>query len=83
MGISETTGESAFQQRRRTWSGIIIAIIKKLSISFPRNASLRIYKYFVRPHLDYADILYDKPNNESFKNKIENINNKFDISRLI
>ena len=24
-------------------------------------------KGFVRPHLDYADIIYDKPDNESFK----------------
>ena len=37
----------------------LIRIIKKLSISFPRNALLRIYKFFIRPHLDYADI-YDK-----------------------
>ena len=48
-------------------------IIKKLSISFPTNALLRIYKSFIRPHLDYADIIYDKPNNVSFKNKIENV----------
>ena len=51
----------------------LIGITKKLSISFPRNALLRIYKSFVRSHLDYADIIYDKPNNASFKNKIENV----------
>ena len=44
-----------------------------MSISFPRNALLRIYKSFIRPYLDYADIIYDKPNNASFKNKIENV----------
>ena len=49
----------------------LIGIIKKLSISFPRNALLRIYKSFIRPQLDYADIISDKPNNVSFKNKIE------------
>ena len=32
-----------------------------------------IYKSFIRPNLDYRDIIYDKPNNESFKNKIVNI----------
>ena len=37
------------------------------------NALLRIYKSLIRPHLDYADIIYDKPNNTSFKNKIENV----------
>ena len=51
----------------------LIGIIKKLSISFPRDGLLRIYKTFIRPHLDYADIIYDKPNNASFKNKIESV----------
>ena len=51
----------------------LIGIIKKLSISFSRNALLRIYKSFIRPHVDYADIIYDKPNNVSFKSKIENV----------
>ena len=35
-----------------------------------------IYKSFIRPHLDFEDIIYDKPNNESFKNKIKNIQYK-------
>ena len=34
----------------------LIGIIEQLSISFPRNALLRIYKSFIRPHLDYTDI---------------------------
>ena len=51
----------------------LIGIIKKLPISFPRNALLGIYKSFIRPHLENADIVYDKPNNGSFKNKIENV----------
>ena len=40
---------------------------KKLSIRLPRDALLRIHKPFVRPNLDYGDIIFDKPNNESFK----------------
>ena len=32
---------------------------------------LTIYKSFVRPNLDYADVIYDKSFNESFKRKIE------------
>ena len=32
---------------------------------------LTIYKSFVRPHLDYGDIVYDQPNNQSFSNKIK------------
>ena len=37
---------------------------------------MRIYKSFIRPHLDYGDIIYDKPSNESFKSKIGNIRYK-------
>ena len=32
---------------------------------------LTIYKSFAKPNLDYADIIYDKPLNKSFKRKIE------------
>ena len=48
-----------------------IGVIKKLSNTLPRDALLTIYKYFVRPHLDYGDIIYDQPQNESFCNKLE------------
>ena len=54
----------------------MIGVIKRLSVNLPRDALLRIYKSFIRPHLDYGDIIYDKPNNESFKNKIENVQYK-------
>ena len=49
----------------------MIGIIKRLSISVPRKALLTIYKSFIRPHLDYGDILYDKPENQNFQNKLE------------
>ena len=51
----------------------MIGLIRWLSINLPRNASLTIYKSFVRPHLDYGDILYDKSNNENFQNKLEKV----------
>ena len=51
----------------------IIGLVKKLSIHLPREALLRIYKSFVRPNLDHGDIIFDKPNNESFKSRIESI----------
>ena len=50
-----------------------IGLIRRLSISVPRNALLTIYKSFIRPHLDYGDILYDKPENENFQNKLEKV----------
>ena len=44
--------------------------MEKLSEFLSRKSLLTIYKSFVRPNLDYADIIYDKPLNESFKKKI-------------
>ena len=38
--------------------------------------SLKICKSFITPHLDNGDIIYVKPNNESFENKLENIHYK-------
>ena len=38
-----------------------------------RNTLLTIYKSFVRPHLDYGDIIYHQPNNESMNNKLESV----------
>ena len=46
----------------------LIGLIRQLSVHLPRNTLLTIYKSFVRPNLDYGDILYDKPDNQNFKN---------------
>ena len=51
----------------------MIGLIKRFSVNVPRNALLTIYKSFIRPHLDYGYVLYDKPNNENFQNKIEQV----------
>ena len=48
----------------------MIGIIKRLSVSVPRKALLTIYKSFIRPHLDFEDILYDEPGNQNFQNKL-------------
>ena len=42
--------------------------ITRLSVN---DTILRIYISFIRPHLDYVDIIYNKPDNQSFKNKTE------------
>ena len=47
-----------------------------MSIHLPREVLLRIYKSFVRPNLDCGNIIFDKPNNESFKSRIETIHYK-------
>ena len=38
--------------------------MKKLSVTLSRKHLLTIYKSFVSPNLDYADIIYDKRLNE-------------------
>ena len=45
-------------------------------MNLSRKSLLTIYKYFVRSNLDYADIIYGKPFNESFKRKISIVQHK-------
>ena len=54
----------------------IIGIMKRFSLILSRKSLLTIYKSFVKANLDYADIIYDKPFNESFKTKIEMVQYK-------
>ena len=37
-----------------------IGLLRKLQSILPRPALLTIYKCFIRPHLDYGDIIYDQ-----------------------
>ena len=53
----------------KVYKGIVL--LRNLFNKLPRQALVTIYKAFIRPHLDYGDILYDKPNNETFINKID------------
>ena len=48
-----------------------IGLLRKLQNTLPRQALITIYKAFVRPHLDYSDILYDQAYNASFHQKRE------------
>ena len=63
----------------------IIRLIRRLSISLPRKTLLTVNKSFVRPHRDYVDILYDKPDNQNFENKLKNVQYKacLAINRVI
>ena len=54
----------------------IIRLIRKLQPIIPRVALLTIYKSFLRPHLDYGDVIYDRAFNESFQNKLESVQYK-------
>ena len=50
-----------------------IGLLRKLHNFLPRAALITIYKAFIRPHLDYDDILYDQAYNMSFHQKLESI----------
>ena len=50
-----------------------IGLIKKLQSELSRKTLLNIYKSFVRPHLDYGDVIYDKPNVGNFTSKLESV----------
>ena len=47
-----------------------ISVIKKLRHSLPQKLLATIYKDFLKPQMDYRDIIYDKPQSESFCEKI-------------
>ena len=50
-----------------------IDLIRRLRLYVPRNSLLCIYKAFVKPYLDYADIIYEQPENENFTQKLESV----------
>ena len=50
-----------------------ISVIKNLNVTSSYSSLLTIYKSFIRPHLDYGDVIYDQPNNNRLSEKIESI----------
>ena len=51
----------------------MIGLIRRFSLNLPCNVSLTIYKSFIRLHIDYGGILYGKPNNDNFQDKMEKV----------
>ena len=47
-----------------------IEMLKKLSNYFPRYSLVTLYKAFIRSHIDYVDVIYDKPNNMNICNNL-------------
>ena len=62
-----------------------IGLLRKFKDFLPKAALITIYKAFIRPHLDYGDILYDLAYNMPFHQKLESIqyNACFAITRAI
>ena len=50
-----------------------IGLLWNLRCSISRKPLLSIYEAFLRPHLDYCDVMYDKPRNEKFIDTLESI----------
>ena len=45
----------------------------KLNLLLPGWSLLTVYNCFIRPHLDYGDVIYHQPNLSSLTNKIESV----------
>ena len=50
-----------------------IGLLRKLQKILPRPPLITIYKSFIRPHVDYGDIIYNQVYNVSFHQKVESI----------
>ena len=50
-----------------------IGLLRKLQKILTKTPLLTIYKSFIRPHLDYGDIIYGKAYNSSFHRDLEKI----------
>ena len=48
-----------------------IDLLRKLQRTLPRKSLVTIYKSFIRPHLDYVDVVYDRASNDSFHQSLE------------
>ena len=46
-----------------------IGLLRKLQKVLPRPPLITVYKSFLRPHLDYGDVIYDQAYNISFHQK--------------
>ena len=60
--------QNIFKKMNRT-----ISLLRKLQNNLPRAPLVTIYKFFIRPHLDYRTILYDQAFNTSLHEKLESI----------
>ena len=65
--ISENL-KTIFQEINKT-----IELLRKLQTLLTRAPLITIYKYFIRPHLDCVDMVYNQTFNMSFRQKIKTI----------
>ena len=51
----------------------LTAVLRKLQTVLPRHSLLTICKAFIRSHLDYCDVIYDKIFNESWHKNLKSV----------
>ena len=49
----------------------LTSTLKKLYHYLRHDSLVTISKSFIRTHLDYADVIFEKPSNTTFSNRIE------------
>ena len=50
-----------------------VNLIRKLNLLLSRPSLISVYKCFIKPHLDYGDVIYDQPFLSSVAKKIESV----------
>ena len=50
-----------------------IGLLRKLQKCLTRRSLVTIYKYFMRPYLDYEDVIFDQAYNKSFYESLESL----------
>ena len=60
--------QSIFSRAQKT-----IGFLRKFQLTLLRKSLVTIYKSFIKPHLDYGDVIYDRASNESFHESLESL----------
>ena len=60
--------QSVFSRVNKT-----IGLLRKFQPILPRKFLVTIYKSFIRSHLDYGDVVYDRAFNDSFHQSLFNL----------
>ena len=50
-----------------------IGLLRKLQPILPQRYLLTTYKWFIRPPLDYSDVVYDQPSDDAFSSKLKTV----------
>ena len=50
-----------------------IGLLRKFQQVIPRPSLITIYKAFIRPHVEYEDVVFDQAFNDSFHQRLESI----------